>query len=356
MNDQFPVYEIKTLNQARCAEIRDRINAKTKPLGALGQMESLAERIALIQSRRKPVPERIEINQPVMLVFAADHGIAAHPVSIAPQAVTFQMVMNFLAGGAAINCFCRANDVDMRIIDAGVITAVETDDSRFISARIAAGTADITEQSAMTRFQLIQAINSGAQIANQQIDSGSNVLAFGEMGIGNTSCASALLALVEGVPVSQAVGKGTGITEAQLQEKIRLIQQAVNRVRSAHPQLPPEVVLMEAGGFEIAQMVGAMLAGAERGITLLIDGFIVSVAALIAVRIEPSCRDYMVFAHCSAEKAHIATLDALGARPLLDLELRLGEGTGAALAVPLLRAACAFYNDMATFESAGVTV
>ena len=357
MTDQFPVFEIKTLDYSRQSSIQQRIDSKTKPPGSLGVLEALASRIALIQSRRETsAPEQITINRPVMLVFAADHGVARHPVSIAPQAVTEQMVMNFLANGAAINCFCQANDILLNVVDAGVLNAIESDDPRLLSARIAAGTGDFSVEPAMSLQQLADALAAGARIAQQQLDAGSNVLAFGEMGIGNTSSAAALLALVEDLPVTEAVGKGTGIKDEQLALKQSLVQQAVERVRAEYPQLCAEDALMEAGGFEIAQMVGAMLSGAEQGATLLVDGFIVSIAALMAVRLEPSCRDYMVFAHQSEEQAHKAVLRALGARPLLDLGLRLGEGTGAALAMPLLRAACAFYNDMATFESAGVTV
>ncbi|WP_221794967.1 nicotinate-nucleotide--dimethylbenzimidazole phosphoribosyltransferase [Oceanobacter mangrovi] len=353
----FPVYEIKTLDD-NCRKLaQQRIDNKTKPPGSLGKLEGLAALLAQMQAEVAcQPPQAIQIKQPTMLVFAADHGIARQPVSIAPQAVTGQMVLNYLNNGAAINCFCASNDMALEIVDMGMVEPVADVSGKLVSARAGAGTEDFSVQPAMTFEQLLAALESGNQIARKHIRNGSNLLAFGEMGIGNTTSAAALLVLLEDLSVVQAVGRGTGISDEQLQLKTDLVRQAVERVRATHRVVSSQVAMMEVGGFEIVAMVGAMLTAAERGCSILVDGFIVSIAALLAVRIEPSSRDYMIFAHRSAELAHELTLRALAADPLLDLGLRLGEGTGAALALPLLRCACAFYNDMATFESAGVTV
>jgi len=327
-------------------EIQARIDQKTKPLGALGRLEEIACQLALIQRQ-----DRLAITQPTLLVFAADHGIAEHGISIAPSAVTRQMVLNFLAGGAAVNCFCQANQMALKVIDAGILEPIA--DPELIQQRLGCCSGDISIEAAMTAEQLQQGLDYGRQIANAQIAAGCNLLAFGEMGIGNTSPAAALLAAMTGLPLAACVGRGTGIDDAQLKRKKALLTQALTRVGKVSD---PLVLLRELGGFEIAQITGAMLSAAEQQVTLLIDGFIVTAAAMLAVRIAPACREYMIFSHGSAESGHGMMLESLRARPLLDLGLRLGEGTGAALALPLLRAACCFYNDMASFSSAGVTV
>ena len=340
-------WSVSPLDRQHESVIQERIDQKTKPLGALGRLEEIASQLALIQQS-----ERIEIRQPTMLVFAADHGIARHGISIAPSEVTRQMVLNFLAGGAAINCFCRANQIELKVIDAGILTPI--DDERLINQRVAAGTADLSVEPAMTHEQTQSALHLGGELATAQIAAGCNVLAFGEMGIGNTTPAAALLAALTGVPVAACVGRGTGIDDAQLSRKISLVSQALARVGDGSD---PVRLLAELGGFEIAQITGAMLAAAEQQITMLIDGFIVTSAALLAVKIAPAARDYMIFSHGSSEgSGHGIMLETLKARPLMDLGLRLGEGTGAALALPLLRSACAFYNEMASFASAGVSV
>lgn len=326
--------------------IQARIDQKTKPLGALGRLEEIACQLALIQQQ-----EQITIRQPTLLIFAADHGIARHGISIAPSAVTRQMVLNFLAGGAAVNCFCQSSEMTLKVVDAGILEPIE--DPRLIQQRLGNCSGDISIEPAMSSAQLQRALAYGRTIATQHIEAGCNLLAFGEMGIGNTSPAAALLAALTGLPLAACVGRGTGIDDEQLTRKKHLLTLALARVGT---QQDPLELLRELGGFEIAQITGAILAAAEQRVTLLIDGFIVTAAAMLAVRIAPACRDYMLFSHGSAENGHGMMLESLRARPLLDLGLRLGEGTGAALALPLLRAACAFYNDMASFSSAGVTV
>ncbi|MCY0966734.1 nicotinate-nucleotide--dimethylbenzimidazole phosphoribosyltransferase [Parathalassolituus penaei] len=344
--------EILPLDEALLPGIRARILNKTKPPGSLGYLEDLAEQIALLQGS----PELLQLRAPIMLVFAADHGIARNAVSIAPQAVTRQMVLNFLSGGAAINCLCQSSAMRFRVVDAGILEPVRVNSEYLRVQRIAPGTEDFSRAPAMSADQCRAALMAGVRIANDEIDAGAGVLGFGEMGIGNTSSASALLALVAGLPVDDVVGRGTGITDQQYRLKLDLITQGVQRVRGASMDpVSAMTALTEVGGFEVAQITGAMLGAAARNRVILVDGFIVSVAALLAVCINPQARSRMVFAHRSAERAHVMVLELMQARALLDLDLRLGEGTGAALALPLLRAACIFYNEMATFDSAGVT-
>lgn len=342
---------VKPLDQSPRDSLLNNINQKTKPLGALGQLEDIALQIALIQHQEQKT-EKLAINNPVMLVFAGDHGIADEGVSIAPSAVTQQMVLNFLAGGAAINCFCRSNNLPLKVIDAGIKFEITPTPHNLISQRIAAGTKNFAQESAMTPEQAEQALQLGAKLAENEIRAGANLLAFGEMGIGNSSSAAAILAAISKAPIENCVGLGTGINPEQLAKKIALVKQGVARITDAGPIN----ILAEVGGFEIAQICGAMLATAAAGKIILVDGFIVTAAALLATQLQPNARGYMIFAHQSEEAGHQLMLRLLNAKPLLNLGLRLGEGTGAALALPLVQAAISFYNDMATFESAGVTV
>mgnify|MGYP000483518278 CR=1 FL=1 len=352
---------IKSLNKSYLPEIQQVIDSKTKPLGALGQLEALAKQLTLIQSQGcESVAKHISILKPTMIVFAGDHQIAQQNISIAPSDVTRQMVLNFLHGGAAINCFCRSNQVDMKVVDAGIISPLNEEEkslsNSFYEQRLGAGINDISIKSAMDESQVKQGLTYGKKIASDVINKGCNILLLGEMGIGNTSSASSLLMAYSQKSVDECVGNGTGINSAQLTVKKQLIEKAVARLIPANVLSEPLYVLKELAGFEVVQMVGAILAAAEHGIAVLIDGFIVTSAALVAVKINPNVREYLIFAHQSNENAHQLMLAMLEAKPLLNLDLRLGEGTGAALALPLLRAATSFYNDMASFESAGVTV
>ncbi len=340
------MFALKKLDRSAEEKIQQIIDLKTKPPGALGQLESLAKQLALITGN-----DRIKLVQPTMLVFAGDHGIAQEGISIAPSEVTQQMVLNFLAGGAAINCFCRVNQMAMQVIDAGILVPVEHPDLRVQS--LGQGTCNFAETKAMDIKAVEEGLHLGASIVYEKVAAGSNVFGFGEMGIGNTSAAAAILSAFNQLPAVDTVGRGTGINDQVLAKKIQLIDNALE-LHKADLSGPKEI-LAAVGGFEIVQMTGAMLAAAEKQCVLLVDGFIATAAALTACKIDPAARDYMVFCHRSKEKAHRLMLDALDAKPLLDLDLRLGEGTGAALAMPLLRAAESFYNEMASFESAGVT-
>ncbi|HPU79981.1 nicotinate-nucleotide--dimethylbenzimidazole phosphoribosyltransferase [Accumulibacter sp.] len=328
--------------------LQARIDGKTKPPGSLGQLERLALQIGQVQQSLSP-----SLDHPHLLVFAGDHGAARAGVSAYPQEVTWQMVENFLAGGAAINVFARHNGLQLRVIDAGVAHDFGARDG-LVDAKIAFGTHNAIEQAAMSAAERDLALARGAAIARGLADQGCRVMAFGEMGIGNTAAASLLTQQLTGAPLAECIGRGTGLDTVGLARKRTLLAQAVGRAA-----LPPDadalLVLAEFGGFEMAMMAGAMLAAAERGILLLIDGFIVTSALLVATAIAPPLRDYCIFCHRSAEPGHVVQLRALQAEPLLDLGLCLGEGTGAALAWPLVRAAAAFLNEMASFASAGVS-
>ena len=341
-------FQIPSLDKAATAALQQRIDLKTKPLGALGQLEALALQLALIAHQRQ---SPLTLNKPVLLIFAADHGINRHGVSIAPSEVTRQMVQNFLAGGAAANCFCRSNTIELFVVDAGMLQALP-EAAGLIQQSLGYGSTDFSQGPAMTRAQLDMGLSLGRDVAQQQIRTGCDLLLLGEMGIANTSSAAALLAAATDLPLETCVGRGTGISDAQFELKLRLIRQALKRPYSKDPLS----LLREFGGFEIVQLCGAILGAAELQTPVLIDGFIVSVAALLACQLAPNCRDYLIFAHQSAEAGHQAVLSTLKATALLDLGLRLGEGTGAALAVPLLKAAVSFYQDMASFADAGVTV
>lgn len=342
-------FNITRPDQGLAVTLQHKIDQKTKPFGALGQLETLARKIGLIQHSLTP-----QLTQPQMLVFAGDHGAAKAGVSAFPQEVTWQMVENFLAGGAAINVFSHQNGMALSVVDAGVAHEFGRRPG-LIDAKVAAGTASYIDEPAMTLAQCEVAIASGAEIVRGLAAGGCNVVGFGEMGIGNTASASLITHCLTGVSLAEAVGRGTGLDDAGLVRKQALLDKALSRYRATGGSDEALAVLAEFGGFEIAMMVGAMLAAAEAKMVLLIDGFIVSSAALTAAKLFPAFTDYCIFCHRSAEPGHQAQLRAMQAEPLLDLGLRLGEGTGAALAYPLVRAALAFLNEMASFESAGVS-
>lgn len=324
-----------------------KIDHKTKPLGALGLLESIALQLGLIQNTLSP-----QLNRPALLIFAGDHGVVEAGVSPYPQAVTAQMVLNFLRGGAAINVFARQHGFALRVVDAGV-NHVFDDHVALVQAKVAMGTKNFLIEPAMTVAQCEQALASGAALSAQEIAAGSNVLAFGEMGIGNTSAASCLMSVLCNTPIEQCVGRGTGVDDAGLVKKTAVLKQALQL--HARNQQDAVQVLATFGGFEIAMMVGAMLGAAQHKAVLLIDGFIATAALLVASRVQPDILHYCVFAHCSGEAGHRQLLAHLGAQPVLDAGLRLGEGTGAVLAYPMVQAAVNFLNEMASFESAGVS-
>ena len=325
--------------------IRRALDAKTKPPGSLGEVEALAARIARVQGVLAPRLRRCRLT-----LFAGDHGIAAEGVSAYPQAVTRQMVANFLAGGAAANVFARTNGVELTVVDAGVAGG-PLDAPGLLSRRIAPGARNCAREPAMTRGQCEASLRAGADLGADAAAAG-EAAAFGEMGIANTSSAALIAHKLTGAPLDALAGRGAGLDDAGLAHKRRVLVRAAARTAE---RLDGYQALTEYGGFEVAMMAGAMIGAARAGAVVIVDGFIASAAALAADRMAPALRDYLVFAHRSAEPGHGAVLEALGARPLLDLGLRLGEGTGALLAWPILRAAAAMLSDMASFESAGVS-
>lgn len=325
------------------AALARRIDGKTKPPGSLGRIEELAAQVARVTGSLKPVLARCQLT-----IFAGDHGIADEGVSAYPQAVTRQMVLNFLGGNAAANVFARSVGAAIRVVDAGVAgEAVEHPD--LLSRRIGAGTRNSAQGPAMTARECAEAMDTGRALGT---DGAWDAVCFGEMGIANTSSAALVAHKLSGLPIDDLVGRGTGLSDEGLDRKAAVLARAAARTGGC---LAPAEALAEYGGFEIAMMTGAMLGAAESRRIVLVDGFIAGAAALAAVSIRPEARRALVFSHRSAEHGHAAVLERLGARPLFDLGLRLGEGTGALLAWPLVRAAAAMLTEMASFESAGVS-
>ena len=348
MNDntrfQLPAIE-STADASLQARLRHNIDHKTKPLGALGLLEDLALQLGLIQRSESPA-----LHSPQMVVFAGDHGIAAEGVSAYPQAVTVQMVGNMLAGGAAITVYARKHGFALQVVDAGVAAELPAHPG-LLPRKIALGTKNLCNEAAMSRLEAQAALTAGMEV--MQALPG-NVVAFGEMGIANTSPAALLLARLTGASIEDATGRGTGLDDAQLRHKLDVLTRALARHPATEP-LDAVGELAALGGFEIAMMAGAMLQAASERRVVLVDGFIAGAAALMAQSLVPSVRDYLVFCHRSAETGHRLLLAHLQAKPLLELDLRLGEGTGALLAWPLVQSAANFLNEMASFESAGVS-
>ncbi|WP_417939833.1 nicotinate-nucleotide--dimethylbenzimidazole phosphoribosyltransferase [Flavobacterium sp. RS13.1] len=326
--------------------LQEKIDSKTKPVGALGTLETLAFQIGSIFKTLNP-----KIINPNIVVFAADHGIANHDVSAYPQDVTRQMVNNFLEGGAAINVFCKQHDIKLSIVDSGVNYDFPTN-ANLIKAKIAKGTQSFLHAPAMSETELQLCFEKGKAIVETIAKTGSNCIGFGEMGIGNTSTASVLMSVLTGFPIEECVGKGTGVADEKLIQKQNLLKKAIENY-SAPSELMQQLAYF--GGFEIMQMASGMLTAYENNMIILVDGFICSVAFLIALKMNPDIHKNAVFCHCSAEKAHQKLLDYLQAKPILNLDLRLGEGTGCAVAFPILKSAEVFLNEMASFESAGVS-
>jgi nicotinate-nucleotide--dimethylbenzimidazole phosphoribosyltransferase len=326
----------------------------TMPTEALGRLLELGQQLCAIQETLTPVAEPAAV-----LVMAADHGIAAEGVSAYPPEVTGQMVANFLRGGAAINVLARRVEARVVVVDMGVrpagLPAGLAGLPEFVRSPIAAaGTANFLHGPAMTADQAQQALEAGRRVVREQLG-GVRVVALGEMGIGNTTSASALTAALTGLPAARVTGRGTGLDDAGWKHKVSVIEQALARhFDDAARPVEPMAALTAVGGFEIAGLVGAALEAAAERMVVLLDGFISSVAGLLAVRLEPAVRGYLIAGHRSVEAGHTAVLEALQLRPLLDLGLRLGEGSGAALALPLIQGAADILRDMATFTSAGV--
>ncbi|MGM8885594.1 nicotinate-nucleotide--dimethylbenzimidazole phosphoribosyltransferase [Psychrobacter sp. 1U2] len=325
-------------------QLQQIIDLKTKPIGALGRLESLGLQLGLIHSSTQP-----KIKQPQIRVFAADHGLTKHGTSAFPSAVTAQMVHNFLTGGAAINVLARQHDIELKVVDAGVATDFESHPELLSQYKVRQGSRDALTEPAMTEEECLLALNNGMAVARALTG---NLLIVGEMGIGNTSAASLLLARLGDLPIADCIGRGTGLDDAGLGHKEKILSQALLFHSAAKS---PFAALAALGGLEIAMMAGALIQAASDRRILLIDGFIASVALLVAERLAPGVVQYAVFAHHSVEPGHAQLLKLLNAEPLLDMQMRLGEGSGAALAYPILQSACAIIDEMASFSDAGIS-
>jgi len=339
---------VDKVTSAFISSIQDKIDMKTKPQGSLGLLESVAFKVALLQQSLTP-----KFVKPSVIVFAADHGVADEGVSLFPQVVTEQMVLNFLNNGAAINCFSNQHNIDLKIVNAGVKANFDNiTDANFINLPIAAGTYNFVEQAAMSKEQCITAINKGAEVVQAQFDQGCNVIGFGEMGIANTTSAAAIMSALLGLTGQESAGKGTGVDDATVLIKAKSIDIAIEKYQLDASD--PLTVLQSVGGFEIAMMVGGMLKAAELSMLVLIDGFIASSAALVASEMNDNFLHYTQFCHQSEEQAHQRLLAKMEAKPLLSIGMRLGEGSGVTVAYPLLVSALTFFNEMASFADAGV--
>jgi nicotinate-nucleotide--dimethylbenzimidazole phosphoribosyltransferase len=323
-----------------------KIDNKTKPTGSLGVLEILAKKIGTVFQTLEP-----KIIKPNIIVFAADHGIANHGLSAYPQDVTRQMVSNFLDGGAAINVFCKQNNIALTIIDAGVNYDFPPN-TALINSKIAKGTQSFLQQPAMSKTELKLCFDKGSAVVNSIFDTGCNCIGFGEMGIGNTATASVLMSVITGFDIEDCVGSGTGINDEKLKFKKEILKLALENYTGSNDL---DSKLAYFGGFEIMQIVGGMLEAKKQNKLILVDGFICTVAFLIAFQKDSLLKENAIFCHTSAEKAHQKLLDYLQVRPVLSLDMRLGEGTGCAIAFPIIESAVAFLNEMASFESAGVS-
>jgi nicotinate-nucleotide--dimethylbenzimidazole phosphoribosyltransferase len=331
-------------------QLRQKINNKTKPPGALGMLEELALKIGTIQNSLSPI-----ISKPHIVVFAGDHGIAATgKVNPYPQAVTAQMVLNFVNGGAAINVLTRQHNIGLTVVDAGVNFDFDSV-LPIVHAKINHSTADYSATNAMSIDEVNAAIEKGSSIVQEIFDKGCNTIGLGEMCIGNTSSASLIMHHLLNLPLSECVGRGTGSTDEQLQRKLDTLEDVSRLHELNRYDITPHQLLCRIGGFEIAMMVGAYHKAAELKMIIVVDGFIATAALQVAKQYNQTITDYCVFAHCSDENGHRKMLEHLKVKPVLQLGMRLGEGTGAALAIPLLQSAVQFLNEMASFESAGVS-
>ncbi|WP_343669343.1 nicotinate-nucleotide--dimethylbenzimidazole phosphoribosyltransferase [Chitinophaga sp.] len=340
-------FNITSLNNSLDAALTEKINLKTKPLGSLGKLEKLALQIGKIQNTLSPV-----LSKPTIVVFAGDHGIAKEGVSPYPQEVTWQMVYNFLQGGAGINVFARQHQIAIKVVDAGVnYTFAPHPD--LIDLKVAPGTQSYLHEPAMSMAQCSTAMSRAADLVAQLHADGCNVIGFGEMGIGNTSAAALLMSQLCNLPLEQCIGRGTGLDDKGLEKKKAILSEALRKQAPADKS--PLEILRTFGGFEVAMICGAMLKAAALKMVILVDGFITTAALLVAAALHPAILDYCVFAHQSNEQGHQQLLTYLKADPLLQLGMRLGEGTGAAVAYPLVQSAVAFLNEMASFASAGVS-
>jgi nicotinate-nucleotide--dimethylbenzimidazole phosphoribosyltransferase len=341
------VRAIGALDEGAMTRARRRQDQLTKPQGSLGRLEELSVRLAGITGKERP-----RLSRKAIITMAGDHGVVAEGVSAYPQEVTPQMVHNFLRGGAGINVLARHIGARVIVVDMGVAVTLEPH-PQLLLKKVAPGTRDMSKGPAMSRKQALQAVEAGMEVVEEELGKGLDILGTGDMGIGNTTAASAIAAVFTGQPVEGLTGRGTGLDEAGLARKVAVIDRALSVNQPAAGD--PLDVLSKVGGFELGGLAGAMLGAAAHRVPVVIDGFISGAAALVACGLCPGLKDFLVVSHISAEPGHRAVLRHLGLRPLLDLGMRLGEGTGACLGIFLCEAACRLLDEMATFGEAGVS-
>ncbi|MDP3041895.1 MAG: nicotinate-nucleotide--dimethylbenzimidazole phosphoribosyltransferase [Candidatus Omnitrophota bacterium] len=339
--------QIKSVDIGKMERAQERLDTLTKPPGSLGKLEEIAKLIVGITGKVNPVLEK-----KIIFTFAADHGVVIEGVSVFPQAVTGQMVYNFLSGGAGINVLARHAGARVVVADLGVASDLKPD-KRLIIRKINYGTKNMAEGPAMTRDEALRSIEAGIEIFEEEFKKGVDIVGTGEMGIGNTTAATAITATFTNMPLVQLTGRGTGLDDQALENKIRVIEKAL-AVNKPDAKDPIDV-LAKVGGFEIGGLTGVILAACARKVPVVIDGFISGAAALIAYCLEPKTKEYMIASHASVERGHICALNYIGLKPIFDLELRLGEGTGAALAMGIIDASLKIMTEMATFKGAQIS-
>ncbi len=339
-------FHIEAPNEQIKPLIIDKIDNLTKPKGSLGTLEEIALQVALIQQTLTPI-----LKNPQNILFAGDHGILEEGVSPTPREVTWQQVLHYTRGGAGVNVFCEQHGFGLKIVDAGVDYDFQGNPS-VIDKKVRRGTRNFLYEAAMTQEELERCMERGAEIVCQCIDEGSNVLSFGEMGAGNTSAASLWMHLFTGIPLEKCVGAGSGLNKAGVQHKLEVLQQALNNYKGNGSVLD---IMAYFGGYELVMAVGAMLQAAEKHLIVMVDGFLMTACMLAASKLYPHVTDYAIYGHCGDESGHRMMLDALGAKPLLSLGMRLGEGTGAIVAYPILQSALCMLNGMESFKKTEVT-
>ena len=346
-------FKIESLDRSMQAAIQTKIDNLNKPKGALGVLEELALQISLVQQTLSP-----QLHHPCHLLLGGDHGIEREDVSVSPREVTWQQMINFTHGGGGVNMFCRQHGFDLSIVDVGVDYDLSSYPA-ILNRKIARGTKDFLYEPAMSEAEFDQAIRVGAELTDACYEKGSNIICIGEMGIGNTSPSSNWLSMFCNVPLDDCIGAGSGLNDEGIRHKREILQKAVNNYRSysAYSNYSDykKEILRYFGGFEMIAAIGAMLRAAERRMLVMVDGFIMTACALGAVKLYPAAKDYMIFGHCGDESAHKMMLDHLGAHALLNLGLRLGEGTGALCAYPIIDSAVRMINEMNNFDNARVT-
>ena len=342
-------FVIQPINRSLESAIQEKINNLNKPKGALGRLEELAIQVCLIQQSLTP-----SLANPCHLLFGGDHGIECEGVSVSPREVTWQQMINFTHGGGGVNMFCRQHGFKLRIVDVGVdydLSAVEG----IFNHKIARGTKNFLYEPAMSEKEFDQAIQIGSELVDECIAEGCKVLCVGEMGIANTSPSSIWMSLFGNIPLAECIGAGAGLDKPGIQHKYEVLSKALENYRSQEPQPTTITPLRYFGGFEMIAAIGAMLRAAEQHLIILIDGFIMTACAAAAIQLYPNIKDYMIFTHCGDESGHKRMLDMIGAKPLLHLGLRLGEGTGALCTYPLIDSAVRMINEMNNFDNARIT-